>query len=333
MVAPIASTEFPDMLFAYRLVDHRLERMDPGADLAEAVWVDLYRPQPDQAAKVKAELGIEVPTLEDMEEIEISNRLYREDGAEFMTVILPGRNPDGSQVSGPATFILTSSRLVTVRHHAPRPFETFPARADRSSTGCSTHLRLFLGLVEEIISRLADHIEGAGHALDAIAARVYAGTRNVLTQEELEEALRATGRQGEDLARVRLGLLTVERMLSVWSLWSEDRPEGKALRQHYKSMMRDIQALEVHADFLSGRVGLATDTTLGMVNLSQNQTVRIVSVVATLFLPPTLIGTVYGMNFHNMPELDWTWGYPLALGVMVLSAVLSWAYFKWKGWL
>jgi len=321
------------MLFAYRLVNQRLAPMDPGADLREAIWVDLYRPQPEQSAKVKAELGIEVPTLEDMEEIEISNRLYREDGADFMTVIMPGRTPDGQETSGPATFILTAERLVTVRHHAPRPFETFPPRADRSSTGCATHLRLFLGLVEEIVARLADHIEGAGRALDAIAARVYAGTRNVLTQEELEEALRATGRQGEDLARVRLGLLTVERMLSVWSLWFEDRPDSKSLRQHVKSIMRDIQALEVHADFLSGRVGLATDTTLGMVNLSQNQAVRILSVVATLFLPPTLIGTIYGMNFHYMPELDEVWGYPMALVAMLLSAVVSWAYCKWRGWL
>jgi magnesium transporter len=284
-------------------------------------------------ARAKEELGVEVPTLADMEEIEVSNRFYREDGHDFMTVVLPGQTPDGVQVSGPVTFILTPGRLVTVRHHAPRPFETFPMRADRSSTGCDTHQRLFLGLVEEIVSRFADLLEAAGRALDVIAARVYAGSSQPLTPAQLEEALRSVGREGEVLARVRLGLLTVERMLSVWGLWIEDRPEAKALRPHIKTLMRDMQALEVHADFLSARVGLATDTTLGMVNLSQNQTVRIVSVVATLFLPPTLIGTVYGMNFHNMPELDWVWGYPLALGVMVLSAVTSWAYFKWRGWL
>ena len=133
---------------------------------------------------------------------------------------------------------------------------------------------------------------------------------------------------------MRLGLLTVERMLSVWGLWSEDdHLDGRVLRTHLKSLQRDIQALEVHADFLSGRVGLATDTTLGMVNLSQNQTVRIVSVVAVLFLPPTLIGTVYGMNFDHMPELGWVFGYPAAVVAMVASAVLSWAYFKWRGWL
>lgn len=321
------------MLFAYRLAERRLEPLPLAAPLAEAIWVDLYRPQPEQVARVQAELGVEVPTLEDMEEIEISNRLYREDGAEVMTVIVPGHLPDKTQVSGPVTFILTGGRLVTVRHHAPRPFETFPLRADRSSTGCDTHLRLFLGLVEEIVARQADHIEAAGRALDAVAARVYAGAREALSPAELEEALRTTGRIGEDIARVRLGLLTVERMLSVFALWNEERVEGKTLKGPIKSMTRDVQALEVHADFLSGRVGLATDTTLGMVNLSQNQTVRIVSVVAVLFLPPTLIGTVYGMNFAHMPELGWVFGYPMALLAMVASALLSWAYFKWQGWL
>ncbi|TNC72945.1 magnesium transporter CorA family protein [Rubellimicrobium roseum] len=320
------------MLIPYRLADRRLERMLPSADLQEAIWIDLYRPQPEQASRIRAELGIEIPTLADMEEIEISNRLYREDGADFMTVILPGHSPDGKQLSGPVTFILTPDRLVTVRHHAPRPFDTFPARADRSSTGCGTHLRLFLGLVEEIVSRFADLLEAAGRSLDAIAARVYAGSSEPLTSAELEEALRAVGREGEVLARVRLGLLTMERMLSVFGLWRAEQNEH-GLKTFVKTLMRDMQALEVHVDFLSGRVGLATDTTLGMVNLSQNQTVRIVSVVATLFLPPTLIGTVYGMNFHNMPELDWRYGYPLALVLMVLSGVLSWAYFKWRGWL
>ncbi len=321
------------MLFAYRLVDRRLERLGVDAPLAEAIWVDLYRPQQAQAERVKAELAVEVPTLEDMEEIEISNRLYREDGTEVMTVIVPGHTPEGKQVSGPVTFILAGGRLVTVRHHAPRPFETFPLRADRSSTGCDTQLRLFLGLIEEIVARQADHIEAAGRALDGVAARVYAGAREALTAEELENALRTIGRIGEDVARVRLALLTMERMLSVFQLWNEERPEGKALRGIVKTQMRDIGALEVHADALAGRVGLATDTTLGMVNLSQNQTVRIVSVVSTLFLPPTLIGTVYGMNFDHMPELDERWAYPGVLVAMVASAVGSWAYFKWRGWL
>ncbi|WP_037279063.1 magnesium transporter CorA family protein [Rubellimicrobium mesophilum] len=321
------------MMAAYRRDGSALARLEPEEPLRAAVWVDLYRPDEALSARVKAELGVEVPTLEDMEEIEVSNRLYREEGLEVMTAILPGALPNGAQDSGPVTFLLGPERLVTVRHHAPRPFETYPQRADRSSTGCGSTDRLFLGLIEEIVARLADHVEASDRALDALAARIYAGTEQSLTQAELEQALKATGRQGEVLARVRLGLLTLERMLSVFGLWSDARGEGKALRPHLKSTMRDLQALEEHADFLSGRVGLATDTTLGMVNLSQNQTVRILSVVATLFLPPTLIGTIYGMNFHFMPELDEVWGYPIALVAMLISALASWAYFKWRGWL
>ena len=337
------------MLFAYRLADARLERLRPDAPLGDAIWVDLYRPQPEQSARVLAELGVEVPTLADMEEIEISNRFYREagpvgapgrapeGGQDVMTVLLPGALPDGAQATGPVSFILSDRRLVTVRHHAPRPFETFPARADRSSTGCATPARLFLGLVEEVVGRGADILEASGRTLDAIAARVYAGAREALTPDELEEALRSIGREGETLARVRLGLLSVERMLSFFLLWSEQRPgassEAKALRAPIKSLQRDINALEVHADFLSGRVGLATDTTLGMVNLSQNSSVRMMSVVAALFLPPTLIASVYGMNFAHMPELGWRLGYPLSLLAMVGSAAATWAWFKWRGWI
>jgi magnesium transporter len=321
------------MIHAYRLEAGRLRPMEEGAALSGALWVDLFRPGEEEATRVLAELGVEVPTLEDMEEIEVSNRLYREPGADYMTVVLPGHEADGRQVTGPVTFILTPERMVTVRHHAPRPFQTFPTRAERSSTGCETPERLFLGLVEEIVARLADHIEGASRTLDGIVGRVYAGSGGTLETAALGEALRGTGQVGEVLGRVRLGLLTVERMLSVWGLWTDERGRGGGLRTHVKSLVRDIQALEVHADFLAGRVSLASDTTLGLVNLQQNQTVRIVSVVAVLFLPPTLIGTVYGMNFDFMPELDWRFGYPLALGVMALSAVASWAWFRWRGWL
>jgi magnesium transporter len=100
-----------------------------------------------------------------------------------------------------------------------------------------------------------------------------------------------------------------------------------------KGLMRDLQALEVHADFLSTRVALATDATLGMINLSQNQTIKIVSVVAAVFLPPTLIASVYGMNFDTMPELHWRWGYPMAVALMVAAAVGTFLFFRWKKWL
>ena len=268
-----------------------------------------------------------------MEEIELSNRLYREDGLDYMTAMLPGERAGGDRISMPVTFILSTDRLVTVRHHSPRPFLTYPERAERSTLGCGTPDRLFLGLVEEIIARLADILEGAGRTLDQTTAAVFERRAVAAASDRLQAALQDVGREAETMARVRLALLTVERMQAFYTATLEDRPEEGRLRAATRAQMRDIQALEVHADFLGGRVSLAVDTTLGLINLQQNNTVRILSVVAALFLPPTLIASIYGMNFTNMPELDEPWGYAFALILMGGTTLGTWLFLRWKGWI
>ncbi|MGB8814344.1 MAG: magnesium transporter CorA family protein [Paracoccaceae bacterium] len=319
------------MLHAYREIAGHLQRQSAKEDLAKALWIDLYSPQPEQSQAVAA-LGIDVPSLADMEEIEISNRLYREGGVEYMTVVLPG-HAAGKQVSAPVTFILSKARLVTVRHHAPRPFETYPDRADKAGLGCHTPDQVFLGLIEEIIGRQADLLEGTGKALDEVSLSIFGGDEGSRGAAILQAALQRVGREGDLLGKVRLALLTIERAVSFFSQTLPDRPEGDANKAMVKGLSRDIQALEVHADFLANRVGLASDATLGMINLAQNSTVRIVSVVAVLFLPPTLIASIYGMNFKYMPELSQSWGYPAALGLMLASATFTYLFFKWKKWL
>lgn len=319
------------MLFAYAPANGHLVRLDDPEGLAEALWIDLYRPMPEQIELVAA-LGVNVPTLADMEEIEISNRLYREDDLEVMTVVVPGQSVSKTPSAGPVTFMLSPSRLVTVRHHAPRPFETFPERANRAALGCTTPERVFLGLVEEIVGRLADLLEGIGRSVDDISASVFPSETSA-GPDELQAALHRVGHESELLSRIRLGLLTVERMLSYFGQTIDGRADAHALKQLVKGEMRDIQALAVHADFLAQRIAMASDATLGMINLQQNNTVRTLSVVAALFLPPTLIASAYGMNFHNMPELDKPWGYPGALALMLASAVVTWLYFRWRRWL
>jgi len=361
------------MLFAYRPDGPRLHRLAVGAPLGDALWIDLYKPLPSQVQQV-GELGIPVPTLEDMEEIEISNRLYHENGLDFLTVVLPGMNEIKQQVSGPVTFILAANRIVTVRHHVPRPFETYPDRADKVSPGCQDPRRLFLSLIEEIVGRLADHLEGAGRDLDGVSRDVYAqGTAS--NDQVLLEALRRIGRKSDLIGRVRLALLTLERALGFFTSSQGTRllgakgvsgladldgvaepdidtaadpkrrePPGigeqtlhgkaakadaEALRVATKALLRDIQSLEEHADFLSTRVAMTSDAALGIINLSQAHTIKLFSVLAVVFLPPTVIASAYGMNFDIMPELHWTWGYPMALGLMLLSAVGTYAVFKW----
>jgi magnesium transporter len=320
------------MLFAYRAEAGHLARMPLPVVLADALWIDLYRPLTEQAAEV-ALLGTAVPSLADMEEIEISNRLYREGGADHMTVVLPGLSASKMPMSGPVCFILSANRLITVRHHAPRPFETYPERADKVGPGCDRPELIFLGLIEEIIGRMADILEAIGRGLDDVAARIYQGGTTGLQADVLQMALAQVGREGDLLGRVRLALLTLERAISFFGQTLADRKGADVLQPLVKGLMRDLQALEVHADFLASRLALASDATLGMINLSQNVTVRIVSVVAALFLPPTLIASIYGMNFAEMPELGLRWGYPMALMAMLASAIGTYLFFKWKRWL
>ncbi len=319
------------MLSAYQKSGTGLSPLSAEAGLGTAIWIDLFDPNPDERTRVEA-LGLVVPTLEDMEEIEISNRLHRDGDCEVMTVMLPGRDSEGRQHSAPVTFLLTPDRLVTVRHHTPRAFETFSVRADRSSAGSGSPTRLFLGLVEEIIARQADLLEGAGRTLDRVAGEVFGEEINDV--ERLRLALRDIGQQGELMAKVRLALLTMERMLSTFMVWNGTmKHRDPQIATLAKAQMRDINALEVHIDFLNSRVGLATDATLGMINLDENAVVRTLSVVAALFLPPTLIASIYGMNFQRMPELDEPYAYFIALGAMFASAAGTWIWFKLKGWL
>ncbi|MDO5646884.1 magnesium transporter CorA family protein [Paracoccus sp. (in: a-proteobacteria)] len=320
------------MHYAYIAENGRLARLPKDADISDAVWIDMIQPSDPEMAML-AGLGITVPTLGDMEEIELSNRLYRETGVDYMTVVMPGEKAGGDRAAMPVTFILAADRLVTVRHHSPRPFLTFPTRAERSTAGCGSVDRVFCGLVEEIIARLADILEIGGRGLDEVTASVFDRSAVGAASDKLHAALHQVGVEAETMARVRIGLLTMERMLAFYTVTLDDRPEGDRLRPIIRAQIRDLQALEVHADFLANRVSLAVDTTLGMINLQQNNAVRILSVIAALFLPPTLIASIYGMNFENMPELHFAWGYAMALGMMVVTTVGTYLFLRWKKWL
>lgn len=318
------------MLFAYRAENGKLVATPPQT----ALWIDLCKPDAAEVA-LAAPLVPEVPTLEDLEEIEISARLYRENGFEYLTILVPGLSrEDGlTPINGPVAFILGQGRLVSVRYHSPRPFETYAPRADKVALGCEGPERIFLGLCEEIIGRIADLLEGAGRELDKITRAIFTTEGMGPEAAVLQKALETSGRQSDMVGNCRLSLLTMERALGFFRVGLEERGQVDPFKATIIGLSKDIQSLEVHGDYLSSRVAQATDATLGMINLAQNTTVRIVSVVAVLFMPPTLIASIYGMNFHLMPELDWGFGYPMALLLMVASAFTTWFVFKWKKWL
>lgn len=308
-----------------------LAELEHGEAIEHGRWIDLFRPHDSQVQQLRG-LGVDIPSLDEMEEIEISNRLYREVETDYMTAVLPGTLPDGQNVAMPVTFILTPERLVTVRHHEPRPFVTFPGHAERSAAGVTSPDCIFLGLMEEIVSQLADLLEGVGNTLRATAEQVFTDADD-LRARELRSALVTLGQQSQTMAQVHQGLLSVERVLSFYTTTIDARKDIEKLRMLAKSLNRDVQALEVHGEFLGSRISLTLDATLGLINLEQNNTVKVLSVVAALFLPPTVIASIFGMNFEHMPGLDWVWGYPLALVAMVGSALAIYLLARWKQWL
>lgn len=318
------------MLLAYQETAGTLAPLPAPAPLDHAIWIDLFRPTDDEVAAVAA-LGVDVPSLADMEEIEISNRLYREGALDYITAVLPGHSSSNEPLSGPVTFILTRDRLITVRHHSARPFETYPPRADKSGPGCRSAHAVFLSLVEEITGRIADLLESVGRSLDQLGRTIHEPPRRRRAEDRLSVALRQLGREGHLIGILRLSLLTLDRALGFYD--QTDRNADPKLDPTVKALRRDINALEVHTDFLSSRVAQATDLTLGMINLAQNATFRILSVVTVLFSPPLLIAAIYGMNFKVMPELEWLYGYPAALVAMVTASAAAWLYFRWKNWL
>lgn len=319
------------MLNAYRATEKGLVLMAPSEPIADADWIDILDPSPEETAEVDA-IVPEVPSFEDMREIEISNRLYREGESLYATVLIPGLDRERRHISGPVTFILMPGGLVTLRYHTPRPFETYPTRAEQATPGCANATQVLLGLMEEITGRQADLLEGVSTSLDIVSGKIF-HPGGPARQSALQEELRRIGLEGELIGRVRLGLLSMARALN-FLRQVEPQTFAEGLNgETVAALIQDITALEVHGDFLNQRIAMTNDVILGLINIAQAQTTKIVSVVAVLFSPPMLIASIYGMNFAAMPELDWSWGYPAAIIAMIGTAVCSYLLFRWLRWL
>lgn len=299
--------------------------------MSNAVWLDLVQPERSEEQAVEDLLGLDVPTREEMQEIEISSRLYVEDGGAFMTAILPAHAEGDDPEMAPVTFILTSDRLVTIRYHEPRAFSSFPPRAERTGMEMPDAPSVLVALLEAIVDRLADILENIGHDIDGISRSIFRHSGD--TPRDNQRILEMIGRKGDMMSNVRDSLLTLERLASFLGQVSVRRKGPENLRGRVKTLSRDVHSLLDHAGFLSQKITFLLDATLGMINIEQNGIIKIFSVAAVIFLPPTLIASIYGMNFEHMPELDWLLGYPFALALMIVSAILPFAYFKYRGWL
>jgi magnesium transporter len=292
-----------------------------------AVWIDLLAPTREEEALAQDALAIELPTREEMREIEISSRLYQENGALFMTATMMTQVDAESPETEPVTFVLIGQRLATIRYANPLPFRVFATQVQRQAELAISGETVLAGLLDAIIDRVADVLERVQHDMNQVSRMIFSRQKI-----DYEEVLRTIGLAEGLTSRSRESLVSIGRVLSFLSRPSEVKP-NKALARSLKTLSRDVLALSDHSNFLANNITFLLNAMLGMSNIEQTDIIKIFSVMSVLFLPPTLIASIYGMNFQFMPELSWPFGYPLSLFLMMLSGLLPYLYFKRRGWL
>ena len=324
------------MLSVYVPRGNTLERIavEPGAAPPEAtVWIDLVTPTVQEDKLVEQLLGIAVPTREEMQEIEVSSRLYVENGARYMTATLMCASDSATPKTTPVTFILSNHRLATVRYEEPRPFAIVEHKLARACPAKVAGETVLMELLDAVIDRAADILERIGGEVDHVSHSIFEPDDEA-QPPSYKDVLTALGRKGDLTSKVRESLVSVGRLLLFLANEAEGMRWAKDTRAQLQSMQRDVTSLSDHATYLSNKVMFLLDALLGIVSIQQNDIIKIFSIVAVVFMPPTLVASIYGMNFHhNMIELDWEFGYPFAILLMVLAAVGPLLVFKWKKWL
>ena len=268
-----------------------------------------------------------------MQEIEVSSRLYVENGARYMTATLMCQSDTATPKTTPVTFILSSHKLATVRYDDPRPFAIVEHKLARSCPAKVNGEMVLMDLLDAVIDRSADILERVGAEVDQISHSIFEPEDEV-EPPSYKDVLKALGRKGDLTSKVRESLVSIGRLLLFLANEAEGLKWPKDARAHLQSMRRDTASLSDHATYLANKITFLLDAMLGVVNLEQNAIIKIFSIAAVIFMPPTLVASIYGMNFHQgMIELEWAYGYPFALILIVLAAVLPIIYFKWKKWL
>jgi magnesium transporter len=298
-------------------------------------WIDLLNGDEAEIAEAQRLSGLRVPTRDALSEIEFSSRIFAESDAIYLSMPLITPVDDTETTLMPVGFVISEQTLLTIRFAPSFAFDTV-IRA----LGDQPHPKpedIFAQLLEAMVDRAADRLEHAGAGLDAVsqsAFRVDRGARRDLAKasDTLRGALRKIGQTGDNLSKVRDTLLGLDR-ITAFTIDSPHCRFSAPVIQRLKAVHGDIASLSSYEEHLANKVQFLLDATLGFINIEQNDIVKVLTVVSVVGVPPVLIAGIYGMNFKNMPEYNWTFGYPFSLALMVVSALLPIAWFKWRRWM
>ncbi|HEX3448571.1 MAG TPA: magnesium transporter CorA family protein [Isosphaeraceae bacterium] len=328
------------------LYHSRVGRGERPANLAaeslpkNVAWIDLLNPEPDEVAFVKRTTGLDVPSVEDLSEIESSSRLRSRNGAIYLSAPLVYRAVSDQPLTTPVGFVLTRERLITVRFEELSLFNAFASRDLAAESDPLSSSAIFAGLMDAIADRLADILENIAAELDSLSHRLFRtpatepAARRPPAREsaDLRIILRRVGHSGDLASKIRDSLLGISRIVPyVLSLASDWLPPD--IKSRLDTVRQDVLSLSDYDAHIVNKVQLLLDATLGLINVEQNNIIKVLTIVSVVGIPPTLIASMYGMNFKGMPEYDWSWGYPYGLAMIALSAILPLVWFKWRGWI
>jgi magnesium transporter len=306
-------------------------------DIGEAIWADLCEPDEAEIAEVERRFGVKVPDRADLSEIELSSRLRTREGHLVMSAPLIARQGEVGVLS-PTGFILTRDALVTVRFCQMAAFDQVHEQIGKSDHPVGGQ-EVLVHLLEDIIDRSADRLERVAEELASASHAIFREPQKDAPKKRLGRETRrlralmvSVGQASEQMVKVRHAFLAIGRIANFVLDRCEPRfPDG--LRDRLEAVKHDIESLDEFETSLTGRVQLLIDAATAFISIEQNDVVKVLTVVSVAGVPPVLVAGVYGMNFHDMPELSWPWGYPFAWALMIVSTILPVLWFKWRDWL
>ncbi|MFL6721965.1 MAG: magnesium transporter CorA family protein [Sphingomonas sp.] len=312
-------------------IDATIERI-PG----DATWIDMESPTREEEELVERCIEVDVPTQAEMSEIEPSSRLYERNGALYMTVSALRGVDDEHPSTTPIGFVLAGNRLVTVRYATPKPVRTFESHAKRDPQLVIDGPTALMRLLDAIIDRLADEIENASAGIEQLSHEIFQSSHDErrIPAARLTALLTRIGRMQTLLTKIRYSAVSTLRMLAFLGGSNRMREEAATERRHHlASLTTDVTSLSEHASFLSDTVTFLLDASLGLISIEQNAAMKLFSWAAVVFLPPTLIAGIFGMNFRYIPELGSRNGFAISVALMLASAVGPYLYFRRRGWI
>ena len=304
------------------------ETIPPGA-----VWIDLIDPTVEEDRKVEGFIGGTVPTKSDPDYTEPLEAHYAENGTHYMHASVLSEPDETPDITG-VMFVMTPAVLVTIHYDPAGSFDLFGQKLCKSRPQVLLPGAVVVALINTVLNCSASALSAVGNKLEHIGNVIFKAKGDQAQRSRIyAHTLDALGREHEKISNLRESMVTIERLLL--SLLAEGRPSNatKAVSTATKAALRDLKSLEEDASFKAQKIQFLLDTTLGLINLAQNDVIKLFSVLAVIFMPPTVIASIYGMNFKEMPELEWHWGYPLAIILMVCAAIVPYLFFRWKKWL